>query len=406
MISRISCLLVIGALFLYGCGSKTEEGGGPGGPGAGGPGAGGQRSGGGEGRQGGGPGGQGGGQGARQGGGEGRPGGGGPGGAGGRGGRGPSGPTSVEAFIVQPQIISEHLEVPGTLYPNEETIIKSEVNGRIVEINFEEGTFVQKGALLVKLFDRDLQAQYNKLKVQLDIAKKTAERQKELLAINGISQQDYDLLSLNVDNLNADIESLKISISKTEIRAPYAGKIGLRGVSIGAYISSQDIITTLRQVDALKLEFSIPEKYAAEMKKGHKVQFVVDGGRGPHNATVSATEGSVELTTRTLRVRALVTEKSSDLVPGAFARINLQMGENNGALMIPTQAIIPGARNKQVIIAKRDSAFFVNVKTGVRDSSYVEILDGLKKGDTVVTTGVMVVRPKSQIRITKVNRYK
>src|SRR6478736_5520606 len=157
MTSRISCLLIIGALFLYGCGSKTEEGAGPGGPGAGG-----ARSGG-DGRQGGGE--------ARQGGAGGRQGGG-PGGPGGRGGRGPSGPTSVEVFIVQPQIISEHLEVPGTLYPNEETIIKSEVNGRIVEINFEEGTFVQKGALLVKLFDRDLQAQYNKLKVQLDIAKK------------------------------------------------------------------------------------------------------------------------------------------------------------------------------------------------------------------------------------------
>jgi len=388
MTSRISCLFLLGALFLYGCGSKSEEGGGPGGSGRqGGPGgkSGGEGRSGGQGRQGGGPGGE---------------------GRGGRGGRGPSGPVSVEAFEVQPQIISERLEVPGTLFPNEETIIKAEVNGRIVDINFQEGTVVQKGTLLIKLFDRDLQAQYNKLKVQLDIAKKTAERQKELLAINGISQQDYDLLSLNVDNLNADIESLKISIGKTEIRAPYTGKIGLRNVSIGAYISSQDIITTLRQVDALKLEFSIPEKYAAEMSKGHKVQFVVDGGKGPHNATVSATEGSVELTTRTLRVRALVTEKSADLVPGAFARINLQLGQNNGALMIPTQSIIPGARNKQVIVARKDSAFFTVVKTGVRDSSYVEILEGLKKGDTVVTTGIMVVRPKSKIIITKVNRYR
>jgi membrane fusion protein (multidrug efflux system) len=404
MISRISCLLVLGAFFLYSCGSKTEEGAGPGAGGPGGQAQGGRS--GGEGRQGGGEARQGGGgERGGQGGGQGRQGAGGPGGAGGRGGRGPSGPISVETFVVQPQIISERLEVPGTLFPNEETIIKSEVNGRIVEINFQEGTTVQKGALLVKLFDRDLQATYSKLRVQLDIAKKTAERQKELLAINGISQQDYDLLSLSVDNLNADIESIKISIGKTEIRAPYTGKIGLRNVSMGAYISSADVITTLRQVDALKLEFSIPEKYAAEMAKGHKVQFVVDGGRGPHNATVSATEGSVELTTRTLRVRALVTEKSSDLVPGAFARINLQLGQNNGALMIPTQAIIPGARNKQVILAKRDSAFFVIVKTGVRDSSYVEILDGLKRGDTVVTTGVMVVRPKSKIKITKVNRY-
>lgn len=381
MISRISCVLFIGALFFYSCGSKNE--GGPGGNGGGQ--SGGNRSGGGGERGAGGRGGQ---------------------GRGGFGGRGPSGPLNVEVFIAEPQVISERLEVPGTLFPNEETVVKSEVNGRIVAINFQEGTTVQKGTLLVKLFDKDLQAQYSKLKVQLDIAKKTSERQKELLAINGISQQDYDLLALNVDNLNADIESIKIAIGKTEIRAPFTGKIGLRSVSVGAYISPADIITNLRQVDALKLEFSIPEKYAAQMEKGHKVQFVVDGGKGPHNATVMATEGGVELTTRTLRVRAMVTERSNELVPGAFARINLQLGQNNGALMIPTQAIIPGARNKQVILYKKDSAVFQIVKTGVRDSTYVEILEGLKKGDTVVTTGIMVVRPNAKVKISKVNRYK
>ena len=387
---RISCLFLIGAFLLYGCGAKEENSGGQGGSGNRGAGGGEAGSRGqGDGRSGGGAG--------RDGGGQGR---------GGRGGRGPTGPLMVEAFLVEPQVISERLEVPGTLYPNEETIIKSEVSGRVVDINFQEGTTVAKGAMLVKLFDRDLQAQYNKLTVQLDIAKKTADRQKELLAINGISQQDFDLLALNVDNLNADIESVKIAIGKTEIRAPFTGKIGLRNISVGAYISPADVITNLRQVDALKLEFSIPEKYASQLAKVHKVQFVVDGGTGPHNATVTATEGSVELTTRTLRVRALVTEKSSDLVPGAFARINLQLGQNNQALMIPTQAIIPGARNKQVILLKKDSAVFTVVKTGVRDSTYVEVLEGLKKGDTVITTGIMVVRPNGKVKITKVGRYR
>src|SRR5207344_3373866 len=145
-----------------------------------------------------------------------------------------------------------------------------------------------------------------KLQVQLEIAIKTVQRQRELLAINGISQQDFDLSALNVDNLKADIENIKISISKTEIRAPYDGQIGLRNISLGAYLSPADIITTLRDIKSLKLEFSIPEKYAKNITKNYVVKFKVDGGTKDHKAVVIATEGNVAQDTRTLKVRAIV----------------------------------------------------------------------------------------------------
>ena len=177
------------------------------------------------------------------------------------------GPLVVDGFLVRATSISDDVEVPGTLFPFEETQIKSEVSGRVVSLNIQEGMVVRKGTLLVKLFDQDLQAALQKLKVQLEIAVKTVERQKDLLAINGISQQDYDLSALNVDNLKADIQTMLISIGKTEIRAPYDGQIGLRNVSLGSYISSSDIITTLREVDKLKLEFSIPEKSRKTSRK-------------------------------------------------------------------------------------------------------------------------------------------
>src|SRR6516162_1107725 len=148
-----------------------------------------------------------------------------------------TGPLTVEGFVVESHSESENVEVPGSLLPVEETQIRPEVTGRIVTLNIQEGAVVKRGSLLVKLFDQDLQAQLKKLQVQLDIASRTAERQKDLLAINGISQQDYDLSALAVDNLKADIETTKISISKTEIRAPYEGKLGLRNVSLGAYVS-------------------------------------------------------------------------------------------------------------------------------------------------------------------------
>src|SRR5687768_8028773 len=223
--------------------------------------------------------------------------------------RRPQATLAVDAFVVSPSSVSENVEVPGTLFPFEETHIRAETGGRIVQLNIREGTTVEKGTLLVKIFDRDLQAQLQKLQVQLQINEKTEERNRELLKINAISQQDYDLSTLNVENLRADIEAVKIAISKTEIRAPYKGTLGLRNVSLGSYISPSDIVATIRQVDQLKLEFSIPEKYAKEIGKGYTVKFRVDNGVKDHNAKVIATENSVDQETRTLKIRAQVSER-------------------------------------------------------------------------------------------------
>jgi len=323
---------------------------------------------------------------------------------GGRGNARSKGPLAVEGFVVESSEVSETVEVPGTLFPAEETQIRAEVSGRVIQLNIPEGAVVNKGVMLVKLFDQDLQAQLRKLEVQLQIAEKTVERQKELLAINGISQQDFDLSSLTADNLKADIQTIKIAISKTEIRAPYAGQVGLRNVSLGSYLSPTEIITTLREVDQLKLVFSVPEKYAQAISKGYTVKFRVDGGKQDHTATVMATEGNVDQATRTLKIRALVKYQSKELVPGVFARVNLQLGKDNQALMIPTQAIIPQARNKQVIVLRKDSAMFSVVETGVRDSAYIQVVSGLKRGDTIITTGLMAIRPAAKIKISKVNR--
>jgi membrane fusion protein (multidrug efflux system) len=312
------------------------------------------------------------------------------------------GPVQAEAFIVRSKPLSENLEIPGTLMPFEVTEIRPEISGRVVALNIPEGGFVQKGALLVKIFDGDLQAQLKKLQVQLEIAKKTAERQKELLKINGISQQDYDLSELQVSNLNADIDLTKVSISKTEIRAPFAGRIGLRNISNGAYISPTTLLTTISQVNQLKMEFTVPEKYSEYMHKGRQVGFTVAGTDTKFSATVLATESNIEATTRTLRVRAVVKGQHKLLVPGAFAKVALQLGRNDRSLIVPTQAVIPQARNKSVIVYKGGKPQFEVVTTGIRDSSYVQVLDGVKEGDTVITTGLLAIRPESKIKLVKV----
>ncbi len=321
---------------------------------------------------------------------------------GGRGGQRARGPLPVDAFVVKQTSISETVQVPGTLLPFEETDIRAEVSGRVVSLNIREGAVVEKGTLLVKLFDGDLKAQLRKLKVQLQIMEKTAERNRELLEINGISEQEYDLSALEVENLRADIETTEIAISKTEIRAPYRGVLGLRNISVGSYISPSDLITTIRQVDRLKLEFAVPEKYAREIRKGYPVSFRVDGGLSDHAAAVMATESSVNQDTRTLLVRAEVDGSNAELVPGLFAKVTLQLGKKDQALLVPTEAVIPTIRNKQVVVLRGKNPAFTVVETGIRDSAYVEIVHGVNPGDTVITTGLMAIRPETQLTVTNV----
>ncbi|HET9058040.1 MAG TPA: efflux RND transporter periplasmic adaptor subunit [Chitinophagaceae bacterium] len=312
-------------------------------------------------------------------------------------------PIRAEAFIVLPAAITENIETPGSLLPYESTELHTEVSGRVVSINFKEGGYVNKGALLVKLFDDDLQAQLHKLNVQLQIAEKTLERQQELLKINGISQQEVDLSSLQVSNIKADIELLKTNIGKTQLRAPFNGRIGLRNISLGAYITPQTVISSLQQIDNLKMEFSVPEKYGSKIKEGMEVSFSIQGSLRKYQAKIIATENMVNETSRSLKVKAVVMQKDKAILPGVFAKVILNFGQNSKALLIPTQAIIPQARNKKVIIYRNGIAKFEIVETGLRDSARIEVISGLKTGDTIITTGLLAIKPEGKVTISKIN---
>ena len=317
-----------------------------------------------------------------------------------------AGPVRAEAYIVVPAPIIDNIETPGSVLPYESTELHTEVSGRVVSINFKEGGYVSKGALLVKLYDGDLQAQLRKLNVQLQIAEKTLERQQELLKINGISQQEVDLSGLQVSNYKADIEMVKINISKTELRAPYNGRIGLRSISPGAYVTPQTVITNIQQSDILKIEFVVPEKYSSKVKEGMMISFAVQGAFKKYLAKVLATENTITETNRSLTVKAVVQQKDNALLPGAFAKVNINFGENSNALLIPTQAVIPQARNKKVIVYRDGIAKFETVQTGIRDSARVEIVSGLKAGDTIITTGLLAIKPDGKVAISKISNVK
>ncbi|MES1215018.1 MAG: efflux RND transporter periplasmic adaptor subunit [Bacteroidota bacterium] len=308
----------------------------------------------------------------------------------------------VDGYVVKAQALGENVEVPGSLIANESTEIHPEISGRVVMLNVSEGKLVSKGTLLAKIYDGDLQAQLKKLKVQLEIANQNEGRSSQLLKIQGISQQDYDASLLNVNNIKADIEIIQTSIIKTEIRAPFNGKVGLKNISMGAYVTPLTIVATIQQTDILKLDFSIPEKYTSQIKTGQLVSFTTEGAKKNYSAKIMATESAVTQNTRSLMIRAIVQNKDAGLLPGVFAKVILDFDPDPNSIVIPTQAVIPQARGKKVIIYSGGLAKFTDVTTGLRDSATVQITSGLKPGDTVVTTGLLSVRPESKLQVNKI----
>ena len=315
------------------------------------------------------------------------------------GGGGRQGPQRVDVVIASPQKITESIEVPGTLIASETTEIHPEVSGRLTMLNVREGAYVGRGSVIAKLYDADLQAQLRKLQAQLNIANQTANRLSQLLKIQGISRQDYDLAVLNANNIRADIDIVRTNIGRTVIRAPFSGKLGLKEISVGAYVTPATIITVIRKTSDLRLDFTIPEKYISEAKPGTTVFFTVAGSDVRHAAKIRATESGITENSRSLNVRSTVLGSDPSLVPGAFANVILDFAPDYTAIMVPTQAIIPQARGKKVVLYKDSVATFVDVTTGVRDSSNVQILSGINIGDTIVTTGLMSVKPQSKLVI-------
>lgn len=314
----------------------------------------------------------------------------------------PQNPVSaVEGFLVRPSALTERVTASGTLIAGENTELHPEASGRVTYIHLPEGQRVAKGTLLLKIFDEDLNTQLRKLETQLRQAEITEQRLGELLKVKGVSQQEYDLAALQVQTLKSEMELVRINVRKTELRAPYDGVLGLRNISPGAYVTPAATVTTIRSSGALKLDFSVPEKYSSLIHKGQTVEFRVEGTPRTYQAVVQATAQSIGTESRNLQVRAFV-QNASNLLPGAFATVDLSLGNKAQALMIPNQSVIPQARNKQVIVARNGKAAFVQVKTGVRQSELIEITEGIKSGDTVAMTGILFLRPDMPLIFSKI----
>jgi membrane fusion protein (multidrug efflux system) len=295
-------------------------------------------------------------------------------------------------FVVVPTHMSELINSTGTLRPDEEVDLAFETSGKIVGINFTEGTRVKKGDLLAKINDRPLQAQLEKLEVQLKMSEAKEFRQRSLLDKDAISQESYDQVQTDVQSLKADINLIRSRISETELRAPFDGIIGLRYLSEGSYATSATKIAKLIKISPIKIEFSIPEKYASEIKIGYPITFSIDGSDNVFKASVYAVDPKIDIETRTIVLRALYPNRDEELKSGRYAGITLQLSQIDNAIAIPTEAMIPEMDGEKVFIYKNGKAQSVKVNTGLRTESKIQIITGLKFGDTLITSGIMQLR--------------
>jgi membrane fusion protein (multidrug efflux system) len=308
-------------------------------------------------------------------------------------------PIPVLGMVISPQEFDNKIDVIGTILSNEKVDLKSEVSGRVTGIHFKEGSRVSKGALLVKLFDSDLKAQLKKINIQRDLARLEEERKRKLLEISGISQQEYDLAKNQLEALNADAELVVAQIRKTEIIAPFNGVIGLRNISEGEIVSTATSIASLQQIDPIKLEFEIPEKFSYYVSNGSAITFTINGSEEKYQGLVYATEPMIDVATRTLKVRARCDNRSQKFKPGSFIKIELNLQKKNNAILVPSESIIPGAKEQKIFLSKNGIALSKKVKTGTRTDTQIEILEGLIPNDTVITSGIMQLKDSTRIKM-------
>jgi membrane fusion protein (multidrug efflux system) len=320
---------------------------------------------------------------------------------GGKGG-GRNGPVAVNVMIVKDTVLDNYIDITGTIDANERVNLISETAGNITGIYFTEGARVKKGQLLVKVNNLDQIAAQKQLQFQVALAKQNEGRSKLLLQKEAISQQEYDTSLSGLNTLLAQADVLKAQFAKTEIRAPFSGTIGLRNVSPGGYLSPNTSIATLVNIDPAKVTFSVPEKYLSMISKGTKISFTITSSLEKFNAVVYAIEPSIDVSSRTITIRAKADNAKGLLTAGSFAKINLQLDQIPKTIMVPTECVIPDLKSSKVYVYHNGEALAKDVKTDLRTATQVQIIEGLKVGDSLVVSSIIQMRPKVPLKITKV----
>jgi len=308
-------------------------------------------------------------------------------------------PTAVEGIVVKTATFDNNLALSGSVEANEQIEIRSEVSGIVEGIFFTEGSNVKKGQVLFKVNDIELRAQLRQAATKEGLASENQRRAKLLLQKEAISQEEFDIANAEFASMQAQTQLIRAQIGKTSVRAPFSGKIGLRSISPGTYLTPTILVAKLVNTGKLKITFSIPEKYASQVKSGSTIDFTVSGSDKVYSAKIYAIEPEIAVATRTLQIRAIADNVDGKLFPGTFAEVKLPLTTIKDAIVVPSQAIVPVQNGKKVFISNKGKAKEVMVEATTRTDASILILSGLKAGDTLITSGVMSLKNDAPIKV-------
>jgi membrane fusion protein (multidrug efflux system) len=309
-------------------------------------------------------------------------------------GGGPARPTSVEVAKVESMTLVDETQAVGSLRSRQGVMLRPEVGGRVKQIFFNDGQRVRKGQLMVQFDDQLPQAQLAQARAELSIAEANHKRNQELVAQNFISQRSLDESSAALEVSRAKLSLAQATLQRLQVLAPFDGITGLKQINVGDYLKDGADMVNVEDIDAVLLDFRLPERFQAKIRAGQKAQLTVDALPGrPFSAIIQAVDPLIDANGRSVGLRGCIDNRQQQLRPGMFARVNAVFGSRENALVIPEEAIIPqGGRTFVVRIIPGDKPEVkvserVAVKVGLRLPGKVEILEGLSAGDTVVTAG-------------------
>ncbi len=309
-------------------------------------------------------------------------------------------PMAVKAAPVVRETLNVEATAVGTLRADETVMIRPEIAGRVVTIHFQEGQTVRTGDPLVTLDPDEYQAQLAGSTAQVDLDALSYRRLQDLQRKNLTSEQNLDEAKAKLDASRARQSLDQVRLERTVIRAPFAGTVGLRLVSPGAYVKPGDDIVNLESLGAIKLDFRVPETFLARLAVGQRLTARVDAYSDQEfEGAIYAINPALDPETRTVLLRARLPNPDNRLRPGLFARVNLVLERRENALVVPEEAVVPMGRNPFVYRVVDDKAVNTPVMLGLRQPGVVEVIEGLTDGDWVVTDGQLKIRDGAAVTV-------
>ncbi|MFL5520514.1 MAG: efflux RND transporter periplasmic adaptor subunit [Gemmatimonadales bacterium] len=295
----------------------------------------------------------------------------------------------VEAAIAQRDTVIDAIAATGQVEAIQSIELKPDVEGRLNEILVREGTIVAKGASLFRIDDAELQAQVARAEAERDLAQQSLKRTRELLAQRASSQADLENAEATYRSSAASLDLLKVRLDRTTVRAPFAGIMGQRFVSVGDYVTTASRLASLQTVDPTRAVFQVPERYATSLQKDQRITFQVAALQGRQFVgRVDFVDPVVQLPARTITVKALVSNPKGELRPGMFVEVRLETAVRPNAVVIPEDAILALQQESFAWVVVEGKATRRVVSLGVRTPGFVEITDGVREGEQVVVGGV------------------